>query len=276
MITDKLISDLAAEVSKNATQRKRCVVMGERLRDTLVVEQGVDPGTVVEGDAVPRLVPPCLADVVVFVVTGEGTTDADVAAVRDGLDGVLAKVQAADPTGRVHVVTAGRRGVEETAERWAAYRRQPLTIVSALWVVPQLDGSTRRDPNARGPRNRKLQAMCRDAARLGTALVLCWGKERDNDVVEQMLVAAGARPRMTSKHYRAERHAPSAQGSTADGVEIQARMAAEEAARLEAADAAATGAVPAGDVPSALDPADDEPLAPEQQASLDDALAASS
>lgn len=195
-MSNAVIDQLVERVAKNKTQ---AAVVTKALREYDLLVQAERP----EGQPLtgrPQLLQP-LADTVVFVLSGEGTSDRDVAELRARLAYTVEK------KGPVHVVTVGRRGVEEAARAWCAQQHMPYSEVAAIWAIPQPDGTTLRNPNARNPRNQKLREFCTRVVADGKLpLVWVWGKERDNDAVEGVLVKAGAFPRMGSPLWRADKH----------------------------------------------------------------------
>ena len=154
-------------------------------------------------------------DAVVFVLNGERTTDSDIAHLYRSLDYIQERM------GSVHVITAGRMGVELAAMKWASRHEMPVSEFGACWALPQPDGSTKRNPNARSPRNAKLRLVGEKAVEQGkTVLVLTYGTERGNDQVEKVLVRAGAKPRKTSPLYDERKHGVQAPASKPEDLPV--------------------------------------------------------
>ena len=90
-----------------------------------------------------------------------------------------------------------------SAANWCARGRAYHSELSPVWTVPQPDGSTKPDPNARRPRNRKLRLMAESAVASGcSVMVFAYGEENPGDLLEEMLVKAGAAPLKSSRFYR--------------------------------------------------------------------------
>lgn len=192
MLDQTRIDELAAIGRSGAQQEAIRKALSQLAEDQTVLDtEAPKPGLVT-----------AQSDMVVFVLSGEGVTDEDRRSMYSALDYI------ADQTsGPVHVCTVGRMGVELDAVKWASRHDAILSEFGAVWAIPNADGTTKRNPNARNPRNRKLREFCEQAVRDGKrVVVLAYGTERSNDRVEPLLVRAGAWPRKTSSLYDERKH----------------------------------------------------------------------
>jgi hypothetical protein len=196
-ISGEKTAEIAERVSRSDAQRKAVVKAISLVNDEVLMSQGEQDALVTDVQQVPMH----LSRVVVFVVSGRNTTVADENAMRSHLVELEAKAKAKGIE-RIHVVTRGMMGCELAAMKWASGRAHHSEI-AAVWAKPMPDGTTRRDPNARKPRNTKLRLMAERAVESGCAVfVFRYGVEEDRDTVEPLLVRAGAKPLKSSPHWR--------------------------------------------------------------------------
>lgn len=193
LFSPQRIARIAEQIGRSGAQQQAIMTAMSRLSDdaTLLARDDAPGATL----AMPE------HPITIFVLSGQQLVDNSDRLVRRHLDDALAHF------GGLQLVTVGRMGVELDAVKWAANKDNvSVHEFSAVWAIPNADGTTRRNPNARGPRNEKLRRYCEQAIRIGGAYVFAYGVEPRYDRIEQILVRAGARPLRTSASFDERKH----------------------------------------------------------------------
>jgi hypothetical protein len=216
MDTQSLIESIATDVSRSGAQKAAATKALNLFMEQVTLDARQDPEPIGDDRAPQEQLIASQADTLVFVLNGQGG-ERDTQQLRLNLETIRERF------GKVHVVTAGRMGAELDAMKWASWRGQPACEIAAVWAVPQPDGTTQRDGNARARRNKKLRELCQRHVAAGfPAFVLAHGVERDNDTIEQLLVRAGALPRKTSRYAPKVEEVPEVVETPAEAVVIEA------------------------------------------------------
>jgi hypothetical protein len=193
MSSINVMQTIATEVSTSKAQEKAVIAALQRFSDLVSIPERQDPAPLVESTEKPKL--RVDTDYLIFVLNGAGAKRPEELAMRSFVRHFAEK-------GSVTVVTVGRMGVEVEAAKMCKGLGLRHIEVGAVWQRPNVDGSTTRVPAARNVRNKVLRELAQESVAKGCKVAVArYGTEAYGDVIEELLVKAGAKARPGSKFF---------------------------------------------------------------------------